>query len=192
MRYWQASLYEKNEPKLRLYKLHGSINWCRIRNKDNPLYSQQIVIATDPDCAKDEKGNYLTLLDERSFLMGTFNKMLDYIAKDIFLQLFCIFRQRLYSGFRLIVSGYSFGDRGINSVLIYWLLSSENNSLLIIHPDLSLLRSTVGGAILNKWEALVEKKALRFIERPFQETSWNDVVGQLWRSKSINNKGRYI
>jgi len=179
LRYWQVSLYEKNEPKLRLYKLHGSINWCRIRNEDNPLYSQQIVIATDPDHSKDKKGNYLTLLDERSFLIGTFNKMLEYTAKDIFFQLFCIFRQHLYASSRLIVSGYSFGDKGINSVLIYWLLSNENNSMLIIHPDISLLRRDVGGAILNKWKILVEKKVLRFIERPFEKTSWNDVVSEL-------------
>lgn len=192
LRYWQVSLYEKNESKLRLYKLHGSINWCRIRNEDNPLYSQQIVIATDPDYTKDEKDNYLTLLDKRSFLIGTFNKMLEYTAKDIYLQLFCIFRQHLHAGSRLIVSGYSFGDKGINSVLINWLLSNENNSMLIIHPDISLLRRDVGGAILNKWKILVEKKVLRFIEKPFEETSWNDVVGELWRSKSLNNKGRYI
>jgi len=179
LRYWQASLYEKKEPKLRLYKLHGSINWCRIRNEDNPLYSQQIVIATDPDYAKDKKGNYLTLLDERSFLIGTFNKMLEYTAKDIFFQLFCIFRQHLHASSRLIVLGYSFGDKGINSVLINWLLSNENNLMLIIHPDFSLLRSTAGGAILNKWKILVEKKVLRFIEKPFEETSWDDVVDEL-------------
>ncbi len=179
LRCWQASLYEENEPKLRLYKLHGSINWCRVRNKDNPLYSQQIIIATDPDYAKDKKGNYLTLLDERSFLIGTFNKMLEYTAKDIFLQLFCIFRRHLHASSRLIVSGYSFSDKGINSVLIYWLLSNENNSMLIIHPDLSLLRKGVGGAILNKWKILVEKKVLRFIEKPFEKTSWDDVVSEL-------------
>ena len=179
LRCWQASLYEKDEPKLRLYKLHGSINWCRVRNKDNPLYSQQIVIATDPDYAKDKKGNYLTLLDERSFLIGTFNKMLEYTAKDIYLQLFCIFRQHLHASSRLIVSGYSFGDKGINSVLINWLLSNENNSMLIIHPDISLLRRDVGGAILNKWKILVEKKVLRFIEKHFEKMSWNDVVSEL-------------
>jgi len=192
LRCWQASLYEKDEPKLRLYKLHGSINWCRVRNEDNPLYSQQIVIATDPDHSKDKKGNYLTLLDERSFLIGTFNKMLDYTAKDIFLQLFCIFRQHLYGSSRLIVSGYSFSDKGINSVLINWLLSNKNNLILIIHPDLSLLRRDVGGTILNKWKILVEKKVLRFINRRFEETSWDDVASELWRFKSINNKGRYI
>lgn len=179
LRYWQVSLYEKDEPKLRLYKLHGSINWCRIRNEDNPLYSQQIVIATVPDHSKDKKGNYLTLLDERSFLIGTFNKMLEYTAKDIYLQLFCIFRQHLHASSRLIVSGYSFGDKGINSVLINWLLSNENNSMLIIHPDISLLRRDVGGAILNKWKILVEKKVLRFIEKRFECTSWDDVVSEL-------------
>ena len=179
LRCWQASLYEKDEPKLRLYKLHGSLDWCRIRDEDNPSYTQQIVIATDPDYAKDKKGNYLTLLDERSFLIGTFNKMLEYTAKDIFLQLFCIFRQHLHASSCLIVSGYSFSDKGINSVLINWLLSNENNLLLIIHPDLSLLRRDAGGAILNKWKILVEKKVLRFIERHFEKTSWNDVAGEL-------------
>ncbi len=179
VRYWKASLYEENESKLRLYKLHGSIDWCRVRREDNPSYSQQIVIATDPDYAKDKKGNYLTLLDERSFLIGTFNKMLEYTATDIFFQLFCIFRQHLHASSRLIVSGYSFGDKGINSVLINWLLSNENNSMLIIHPDISLLRRDVGGAILNKWKILVEKKVLRFVERPFEKTSWNDVASEL-------------
>lgn len=118
--------------------------------------------------------------------------MLEYTAKDIFLQLFCIFRRHLHASSCLIVSGYSFGDKGINSVLINWLLSNENNSMLIIHPDLSLLRRDVGGAILNKWKILVEKKVLRFIEKHFEKTSWNDVASELWRFKSINNKGRYI
>lgn len=192
LRHWQASLYVKDEPKLRLYKLHGSINWCRVRNEANPLYSQQIVVATDPDYAKDKKGNYLTLLDKRSFLIGTVNKILEYTVKDIYFQLSRVFRQHLHVSSRLIVSGYSFGDKGINSVLINWLLSNENNLMLIIHPDISLLRRDVGGAILNKWKILVEKKVLRFIEKHFEKTSWNDVAGELWRSKSMNSKGRYI
>lgn len=180
LRHWQASLYEENEPKLRLYKLHGSIDWCRIRDEGNPLYSQQIVIATNSNYVKDKKGNYLTLLDKRLFLIGTFNKILEYTVKDIHLQLSCIFRRHLHASSCLIVSGYSFGDKGIDSVLINWLSSNQNNVMLIVHPDLSLLRRDVGGAILNKWKILVEKKVLRFIEKPFEKTSWNDVVGKLW------------
>jgi len=181
IRYWQPNLYEQNEPKLRLYKLHGSINWCRVRSEDNITWPRdQIIIAPDPEHAKDKKGNWLTLLDKRLFLIGTFNKMLEYTTRDIFLQLLCIFRQRLHNSSRLIVSGYSFGDKGINSVLLNWVFSNKNNLLLVVHPNPSLLRRNVRGAIFNNWSRLVKNKTLRFINKCFQKTSWNDIANELW------------
>ncbi len=176
LRYWDASLYQKNEPKLRLYKLHGSIDWCQIRKEDNPSYKQSV---TNRYQAKDEKGDPLTLCDKRLFLIGTSNKILEYTVSDIFLQLLCVFRQHLHASSRLIVSGHSLRDKGIDSVLINWLSSDENNLMLIIHPDPFSLRRDSGGSICNYWDELVEKRVLKFIEKRFEDTSWDDVVSEL-------------
>lgn len=105
LRYWQPRRYEQDKAKLLLYKLHGSIDWCRVCRQGESWYGDRIAIATDPDYARNGKGNRYESYDERLFLVGTFNKMLEYTAKDVFLQLFCILRQRLHAGSRLVVSG---------------------------------------------------------------------------------------
>jgi len=179
LRYWQPDRYEEDEAKLRLHKLHGSINWCRVASAREGRYGDRIAIAINPDYAEDGEGNRFESYDKRLFLVGTFNKMLEYTAKDIFLQLLCMFRQRLHASSRLVVSGYGFGDKGINSVLLNWIFSNKDNSLLVVHPKPSSLRWTVGGAFFNKWDMLVSNKVLRFIDKCFQKTSWNDIANQL-------------
>lgn len=184
LRYWRPERYEEDEAKLRLHKLHGSINWCRVGSAREGWYGDRIAIAINPDYAQDGRGNRFESYDKRLFLVGTFNKMLEYTAKDIFLQLLCMFRQRLHASSQLVVSGYGFRDKGINSVLLNWIFSSKHNSLLVVHPKPSSLRWTVGGAFFNKWDMLVSNKVLRFIDKCFQKTSWNDIANELTQSSS--------
>ena len=52
-------------------------------------------------------------------LIGTFNKVAEY-SRGIFLDLHHRFRSTLREADRLVVCGYSFGDKGINTAVIEW------------------------------------------------------------------------
>ena len=52
-------------------------------------------------------------------LVGTFNKVSEY-SQGIFRELHYRFRRTLHKADQLVVCGYSFGDKGINSEIIEW------------------------------------------------------------------------
>jgi len=56
-------------------------------------------------------------------LVGGFNKILNYTG-GVFADLFCAFRSALYRTTELVISGYGFGDKGVNRAIIEWLHSS--------------------------------------------------------------------
>ena len=67
-------------------------------------------------------------------LLGTFNKMRDYFSPP-YCDLWQAFRERLQQIDRLFVSGYSFGDKGVNSVVTDWLFGRKNSKLVLLHQD---------------------------------------------------------
>jgi hypothetical protein len=119
-----------------LFKLHGSIDWWSLPHPDVD-FLPPAKVKGDPlhIPARPEHrawGNYLPPAElEPIILVGTFNKMLYQARGDSFLDLLCLFRRRLASTDRLVISGYGFGDKGINGIIIEWLTSPGHSALLI-------------------------------------------------------------
>ncbi len=65
--------------------------------------------------------------------------------------------------------GYSFGDKGVNAVLVNWLYASQNRRLVVIHRNPDTVRTTARGAIANKWDDWRRSGSLHVIQKWIQD-----------------------
>ena len=149
-----------------LLKLHGSVDWFRVRDGGN-WESERIAIG-----GRD----LFDWSDHRpQLLLGTFNKLLSYPAAQ-FAWLHNQFRVELSRSSLLVVSGYSFGDKGINSYLLEWAYGGQGRRLVVIHPDGKSVLSNARGAIRNKvadWQA---SGFLASLPARIEDATWQEVA----------------
>ena len=164
VRYWIDDL--ASDDKIPFLKLHGSVDWFRLRpDASQTWYDDRIGIPGDGDFwrTKTVDGVLQMPLDGRPLLlMGTFNKVAQY-SQGIFLDLHYGFRSTLREADQLVVCGYSFGDKGINSEVIEWYYGKHGRRFLVIHPNLDDLVSNARGAIQNKWNEWENSDIGRFL-----------------------------
>ena len=89
-------------------------------------------------------------LDRPLFLIGTHNKPLEYtnsVYEDLHAQLYLALKNVR----RLIVCGYGFNDKGINTRLIHWMSRSDNHRIVLIHKNPEDCISNARGAIEREW-----------------------------------------
>ena len=137
IRYWDPQLYSYDSIKIKIYKLHGSVSWFRFTRKGSAFEIEKIGIPTIPDIyhMKDAEGVPLFPQDGRPLiLVGTDNKISSY-SSGIYLRLISTFQKHLGEVDRLVVSGYSFGDMGINRLIFDWLDAERSRKLLLISRD---------------------------------------------------------
>lgn len=117
---------------VRLYKLHGSINWYRA---ELPDFRQYVIPRKgDVDRLYTWDGKIINLLDhgQPMFLTGTTVKEQAY-GTYLVGDMFCRFRKVLSEHRRLIVCGYGWLDREINLRLVQWLCDQASNKMIILH-----------------------------------------------------------
>ncbi len=105
VRQWDGNFIVND--KIPFLKLHGSINWnwnCLSENFNRP-----------------------------EILVGTFNKLAKY-GSEIFIDLHYHFKTIIHESDTMIICGYSFGDKGINSTIINWYHNKPGRRFVIIHP----------------------------------------------------------
>lgn len=144
-RYWKDEF--SSEHTTPFLKLHGSVNWFRIDTEicipPEGRYQERL---------RREDGTFEDAFTDRpELLIGTFNKLSEY-SQGIFLELHYRFRATLKEADKLVVCGYSFGDKGINTEIIEWYFSKPGRSFVIIHPDPEDLFKNARGAIRKYWE----------------------------------------
>jgi hypothetical protein len=170
---WDRASFARSRIKVRLTKLHGSVDWYPMRF--SPQGPSVVCIPTngDPDHARGPNGRFAELLPDRPvMLVGTFNKMMEY-TMGIYADLFCAFRTALWSLDSVIVSGYSFSDKGVNASLVEWTRQNRERRLLIIAPHASDYAQTARGAIRHLFSdcgAQIEKK-----NEKFKDVDWNQI-----------------
>lgn len=122
--------WNSGRSKIRMFKLHGSVDWYRFRF---PKYVQYGKVHGDPDHCKNKKGQRLSLLDSAPlFLTGTTVKERSY-GFSLIGELFAELRLRLRNHHTLICSGYGWGDKGINIRVRQWLYDAPQNKVVILH-----------------------------------------------------------
>jgi hypothetical protein len=181
VRRWNPNLFESELYKIRLFKLHGSIDWFRLwpvegGNWNNEFIGIPINWKFSRQFTKNQPSSILyEKADGRpKILVGTFNKMLNYLT-DIFTALFCLFYYHLSNAQRLVICGYGFGDQGINTRIIQWFYSSPDHKITIIHPAPEKLKRAARGAISNKWDEWISQNRLIILPKRIQEITWSDI-----------------
>ena len=161
-----------DKPQPHLVKLHGSICWKAYGGINNHL------VANPLEGFEEHKFlNDYALTDEIVILAGTHNKLEDY-SYSIFSDLITEFTRLLWSSDYVIICGYGFGDRGINSRLSNWLRLDIKNQILVIHPKGEKL---IDSLEYHAKELLkeIDPRRIRFLKMNFENIQWEKVKSDL-------------
>ena len=176
VRYWQPNTYNYGW-KFNLFKVHGSINWYRLRKEGSDWHDEEVGIVTDGNIhrSKNREGDCQFDCDTYPLiLVGTFNKLVEY-SSGIFMDLISLFNDNLNNTDNLIISGYSFGDKGINARITEWAYKSRSKRIVVINPDIEDLKKNARGSVRNKWDSWLAMDKLRVVEKGIQDTNWNEI-----------------
>jgi hypothetical protein len=170
LRRWDPSLFELDElSSVRLIKLHGSINWFFFEKKDS--YTLAIPLAEFWNKHPD-----VYPIDGRpAILVGTINKILQY-SNPIYLDLQCCFHRLLMRCETLVVAGYSFSDKAINTRIIQWIDLGSPKKLIVIHPNPDSLRKRARTAIRNIWPTWLATRTLSLVSKSVENVAWQDIA----------------
>ena len=175
IRYFNSKSLKSNSL-LKLIKLHGSINWF--------LFDEKIGNYIGKDRAhikKNKKEEFYRVSPRPEILIGTFNKMINYLHTPFF-ELFTYFRKKLNEIDVLIISGYSFGDKGINQVIMRWLVNNKNRRIIVIHNHPEELKNSARGLIQRYWNRFV------FSKKWIQDCEWIEIKNLLKKQVVENQK----
>jgi hypothetical protein len=132
VRWYDERVYAASPAKVKIYKLHGSINWYSILR--NGRATPAILLGTDTENIRDGQGNPLkTLFRRPSFLTGI-NKAVAY-KKGIYADMQFHFEQLLRETEWIVMSGYGWGDAAITLRLDSWFEQSRRNTIIFLNPN---------------------------------------------------------
>ena len=178
VRYWNGDL--SSSGKTPFLKLHGSVDWFRL----SPLcggdgYDTRIGIPVDGDYYHTKTADGRRQWPEPGrpmLLIGTFNKISQY-SSGIFLDLRCRFRSTIRKASQMVVCGYGFGDKGINTEIIDWY--ERGRRLVIIHPDPDSLVANARGAIRKIWPEWWKTDSISIIRKRFEDVDINEFAAAI-------------
>lgn len=135
---WDVENY-RDQDKIHIYKLHGSMNWYIFESKDNNNRKEIYGMPWGNDCKQnifeDEEGNTFTTDCVPLIMTGLTSKTITYNAMG-YSQVQYLFYKAMTETNTIIVSGYGFGDSGINTRLNSWLGDTrQENRILVIRPE---------------------------------------------------------
>ncbi len=181
------SRHEFDAPcRVRLFKVHGSVDWYRFRSGPDPWWDDwigQVRSGINADAIDRETRGAVDYLDGPLFLIGSFNKLVDY-TRPMFIDLFYAAWQALRESDLLVVGGYSFGDKGINSRITDWVYDAPKGRrrIVVINPMSEReLQERARGAIRDKWEGWKTDGVLQVIGASLADVSWSQLLDRLRR-----------
>jgi hypothetical protein len=166
---------------VRLFKLHGSISWWGFQLPDEDWRGYVTAQVTNGDAfhASVSAGGLHTPHDMRPvFLAGTFGKSYGYetwIFPDQHFRL----HEALQGANRLIVIGYGFRDKAINSRLIGWLSGAKDNRVVIVHPQPKEIQGHARPAIALALPRWIDEGRVRFVRAWVKDATWDAVKAEL-------------
>lgn len=112
-------------------------------------------------------------------LTGTFNKILQY-GSGIYADQHARFHAALSQADALVVIGYGFRDKAINSRIVAWAERPGSRHMVVVHARPEGFATSARGAIRNRWRAWQERGLLSFVvEQLTPATAWESIDSQL-------------
>lgn len=177
VRYWEPDLYARESGKVRIFKLHGSVDWFRFRPEGGDWGDESIGIPLngDPEDTRDSQGRRQFTPDNRPMMViGTTNKVLEYV-RPFYADLLSRFYSSLQKSGHLVICGYGFGDREINTQLSHWVFSSRDLRITIVDIKPEKLRRRMPASMFGKWDKWIKERRLAIVRKRIEETSWADI-----------------
>ena len=162
-------------------KLHGSVNWKLFDLPEQHLYEYKTLPHTEigicePSCLKNSVYLRNASENDRPFLLiGTFNKPARY-NWGLMLDIHFRFRKILRDSDTLVVCGYSFGDKAINTQLGFWHNAERSRLLVVIDPN---DQSAVIKSARFAAKDLLRKSQVHFIKEGMQDVEPGKLLGVL-------------
>lgn len=165
--FWNIENFSRIEnKKINIIKLHGSINWYLLKNGQNNSDDEPVKIIKKSLIAKNEE------MAGPIFLVGTYNKMAEYYVEQYFL-LSYLFYKKLSKINTIIISGYSFGDKGINQRIIEWMQNNKRRKIIIIAPNIEEeIRNSYRNAITNMLQYWKNNDRIILINKGIENINW--------------------
>jgi hypothetical protein len=160
-----------------LFKLHGSINWYRFRLEHENPFSDRfgIVVGNDPHHARDGKGKLLNRIDIAPWVLaGTHSKAVQY-GFGIYAEMHFWFHRLLEEHTVMAMSGYGWGDRGINGRLMQWLHSVRQPRLVLMHERPDDLAQYSKSSLWNRYEPLVNAGRIVPVRKWMQHVDFEEI-----------------
>jgi hypothetical protein len=176
IKYFMPNLYDSDD-RIKLFKLHGSLNWYRFREEKNDIIIDKfgMALSNDPSHLRDSNGHFVNVLDGIPlFLTGSYNKMLDYNF-GIFRKIHFKFDDALDNTKTIIMSGYGWNDRGINGRIFEWIGSSTENRIILLHERPENLKNYSKSAMWHRYDDLVKTKRLIPIKKWFSDVKYSEI-----------------
>lgn len=173
VRWYDDRVYDRNPGKVRIFKLHGSVNWRAISGKSRPA----MLIGANAENVMDAERRPLRLmLRTPTFLTGV-NKAIAY-QRGIYADAHFRFHELLRHCTHVVMSGYGWGDTAINWRFDTWLDQDARNTIILLHrnPEEISERSAIVGSAYDYW---IRKQHLVPIRKWLCETTLSDVEGLL-------------
>jgi hypothetical protein len=169
---WQMESLMNNNFRVKLYKLHGSLDWERIMGG---IYDNQFVkiinqMVNYPDFEFNGTERVVGCDTE---LMGIANKLLSY-NYGIYQDMINLFNLNLKECTTLIISGYSFSDYGINLRIIDWMVRTKNSKIVFIDPFSEVTLQKSRGAIYSQFDKWKKDNKFIIINDKFE--NWNAII----------------
>ena len=177
VRYWNGDFSSSGTTPF--LKLHGSVNWFRFRPDSGDFYDERIGIPLgDYRHTQTDDGNLQLPVDGRPLLLiGTFNKISEY-SSGIFRELHHRFRSTTMEANQIVVCGYGFGDKGINTEIIEWCFGKRERRLVIIHPNPDCLICNARRAIRKNWPVWKKNGSISIINKRFQDVGIEEFAAE--------------
>ena len=168
---WQMESLMNNNIRVKLYKLHGSLDRECICGGD---YHNQIVriINLMEDYPYFKFGGKERVYGRDTELMGISNKLLSY-NYGIYLDLIGLFNLNLKECKTLIISGYSFSDYGINLRISDWMARTKDSRIIFIDPYSETTLKKSRGAIYSQFGNWINEERMIIKNENFQNWDAN-------------------
>ena len=150
VRWYDESVYDESHARVRILKLHGSVNWYSF--SVNGRLRPAIFLGTDVTNAKDGKGVQLTPQFRRPSFLSGINKAVSY-QRGIYADTHFRFHQLLRQCKQMVMSGYGWGDTAINFRLDTWLDQNRSNNIILLDetPEKLVDRSLIMATGYDFW-----------------------------------------
>ena len=175
VRWYEDAFYDWADPKVRIFKLHGSVNWYSflVNGRSHPA----IFLGLDSENIRDGQARQLKPQFRRPSFLSGINKAVAY-QRGIYADMHFRFHEILRQCELMIMSGYGWGDSAINFRLETWLDQNRSNTIVLLHQALGQLveRSLVMASAYDAW---VRCNQLVPVRKWLSEVSLNDIQGHL-------------